>query len=284
MATVHVHVDFGGRYFLVTQHCLDGAQIGTSLQQVGGKAVAEGVRADVLLYACSLSIVLDEDKEADATQMLTTFRRDEDVVLLARLCLDFLTHDEPFPQPLDGLFTDGHQAVLASLSVHTDVTFFKEQFADLQFAELADAQAATVEHLDDGPVANALGLAAVDDAHDGFYLSQREHFGQVLADLRTLQQLRGVGLQFALQHQEAVERPDTAQDASNAAGLHTQVGQRGGKVIQLLQRHLAEVDALVCIVVEQLLEILQVGIQRVVRIGTLKSQVLHVFAQNLVTD
>ena len=48
---VDVDVYFGGGDALVAQHLLDGAQVGTALEQVGGKAVAQGVGTDDLAHS-----------------------------------------------------------------------------------------------------------------------------------------------------------------------------------------------------------------------------------------
>lgn len=46
---VYMGIDFRRGNALVAQHALDGSQVGTSFQQVGGKGVAEGVWTDVLV-------------------------------------------------------------------------------------------------------------------------------------------------------------------------------------------------------------------------------------------
>ena len=65
-----VGVDLGGRNVRVAQHLLDGTQVRTVLQQVGGEGVAQGVGRDVLLDARLLLIVLDELPKALAAHPL----------------------------------------------------------------------------------------------------------------------------------------------------------------------------------------------------------------------
>lgn len=62
MAAVQMHVDFGGADVFVAEHGLDGAEVGSALEQMGGKAVAEGVGADVLGDAGAAGVFLYEDK------------------------------------------------------------------------------------------------------------------------------------------------------------------------------------------------------------------------------
>ena len=108
MALVDMHVDFGGTDVLVSQHSLYGTQVCTTLQELCRKAMAEGVRANVLANACLLGIILDIDKERDAAQVLSSTQRDKDIVFLARLDGNALPFDEPIPQSLYGSITNGY--------------------------------------------------------------------------------------------------------------------------------------------------------------------------------
>ena len=48
--TVDVHIHLGGGYRLVPEHLLYGTQVASSLKQMCGKAVAQGVRTHRFLY------------------------------------------------------------------------------------------------------------------------------------------------------------------------------------------------------------------------------------------
>ena len=58
--TVDVGIYFGCRDTLVTEHCLYHTEVCTALEQMGGKGVAEGVRADTFLYTGHHNQLLDE--------------------------------------------------------------------------------------------------------------------------------------------------------------------------------------------------------------------------------
>lgn len=62
---VDVCVDFGGGNLLVSQHFLDGEQIGASFQQMGGERMAEGVRAYILFDSCQFRLLLDDMENHD---------------------------------------------------------------------------------------------------------------------------------------------------------------------------------------------------------------------------
>ena len=63
---VYVGIDFRRGNALVAQHALDGSQVGTSFQQVGGKGVAEGMWTDVFGDAGFLSQFFNEVEYHDA--------------------------------------------------------------------------------------------------------------------------------------------------------------------------------------------------------------------------
>ena len=65
-AAINVGIDFGCTDAFVSQHGLNGAQIGSALQQVGGKAVSESVGRDGLLYARLFGVDLDVVEYSDA--------------------------------------------------------------------------------------------------------------------------------------------------------------------------------------------------------------------------
>ena len=62
---VNVCVNFCCRYRFVSQHTLYGAQVGASLEEMGGKRVAESVRADVFGDACLHGQLLDDVENHD---------------------------------------------------------------------------------------------------------------------------------------------------------------------------------------------------------------------------
>ena len=56
--TRNMGIDLGSGNIGMSQHDLDGAKIGPVFQQMGGKAVAEHMRAQLLAYGCLAPIRL----------------------------------------------------------------------------------------------------------------------------------------------------------------------------------------------------------------------------------
>ena len=57
---VNVDIDFGSGDALMTQHLLDGSQVGSALEQMGGKAVAQRVWADDLAHPSEFTQLFDD--------------------------------------------------------------------------------------------------------------------------------------------------------------------------------------------------------------------------------
>ena len=276
VAAVQMHVYFCGANVFVAEHGLYGTEVGASLQQMGGKAVAEGVGADVFGDAGLFCVFLDEDKEADAAEMAASGGGDENVVLFPRNDLQPLAHGKPGAELACGLSANGDKAFFPSLSVYSYVAVFQEKVADFQRAEFGYPQSAPVEGLNDGSVPLALGTAGVNCANDVFYLFQAEHLGQMLAYLGAFEQFCGVVGDFLFQLQEAVEGAHAAQRTGSAACRCAFFPHLAGKLVQLFKGYCAEVYAFVRIIVEQFLQILAIGIQRVAAVSAFQAQVSDV--------
>ena len=63
---VDVCINFRSGDGLVSQHTLDGPQIGSAFQQVGGEGVAEGVRTDSFGDSGGFSQFFDDVEDHDA--------------------------------------------------------------------------------------------------------------------------------------------------------------------------------------------------------------------------
>ena len=63
---VNVHVYFRCSDLFVTEHFLYGAQVGTAFKEMGGEAMAKGVRRYRRAYAGFLTEHLDDMEDGDA--------------------------------------------------------------------------------------------------------------------------------------------------------------------------------------------------------------------------
>ena len=198
MCGIHVHVYLGGTQIFVSQHILNGTQVGTSFHQVCGKAMAEGVRRDFLGYTGLPGIVLDEDEEGDAGEFLASGARHEDIVLVTALYLYVLTDIKPCPQLPDCLGGYGHEALLVAFAMDTNKSVVQEQIGYGQVGQFADSQSAAIQHLYDAMVSDSLRLAKVYGGLNPVDFIHTQHLRQTVGNLWRFQQFRRILFQFLL--------------------------------------------------------------------------------------
>lgn len=136
--SVHLCVDFGGGNLFVSEHHLDGAEVGSSLEQMGGKSVAEGVGADLLLNASLLCISTHDVEDHHAAQ-LTAEAVQEDMILEPRLHRQFITEGEVVMDLAQGRRGDGDDSLFAALAIDHDVALLFEDVGDTKVREFGDA-------------------------------------------------------------------------------------------------------------------------------------------------
>ena len=155
-------VDFGRGNALMAQHLLNGAQVGSPFKQVGGKTVAQGVRADDLAHACQFAQLLDDVENHLPREHGTTAVQEQDVLvaLFRNLMRTRLLQIEL--NLLNSYGRDGYQTLFVALALDDDVTLLQIELRKTQTDQFAHAQAAAVECLNDGTVALPLGLGHID--------------------------------------------------------------------------------------------------------------------------
>ena len=143
----------------MTQHLLDGAQIRTVLQQVGGKRVAQRMGGDVLLDTRFLLVVLDELPEALTAHPLAA-HVDKQGGLLRRFHqlrpdLGYVVAERPDRGVVQG---DDSLPPLAFAVEHPGGQI---QVVYIQGDELADPDSGGIEQLQHSPVPEALQVGTV---------------------------------------------------------------------------------------------------------------------------
>ncbi|OPZ58380.1 MAG: hypothetical protein BWY87_01480 [Deltaproteobacteria bacterium ADurb.Bin510] len=123
------------------------------------------------------------------------------------------------PQPVPGSLSQGHQAFLVALAARQQIAQFEVQIPEPEAHQLADAQAAGVEHLEHGLVAQAQRRDGVGRLEQTLDLLAAQHGRQVGRALGCNQLARGVRLDQALVQQEAVEVLDGREPAVDRGGL-----------------------------------------------------------------
>ena len=216
-----MRVDLGGRDVAVAEHLLQHAQVGPALEHVGGKAVAQQV--GVQAGQAHLAAVLFHQAHHRAARDLAAAGVEEDsmgvlgAAGLGAAQVGAAVH-EVVLQAAQGAAHERHHALLAALALHADQAVVEQQARKAQAGELAHAQAAAVEHLEHGVVAQARGREREGLVEQAAHLRHREGLWQALGALGQRHAADGVGVCDALAHAKAVEALGCGHVAVGAAG------------------------------------------------------------------
>jgi hypothetical protein len=113
---VEVGVDLGGGDAFVSEHFLDGAQVGTTFDEMSSKTMPEGMRADVFLEPDAFDLFLNDEKYHHAAEFFAPFvEKYKLFVAFGRLDMD-ADLIEVDPQVLQGIPPDGYEALLVALA------------------------------------------------------------------------------------------------------------------------------------------------------------------------
>ena len=137
--------------------------------------------------------------------------------------------------------------------------------------EFRDTQPAGEQHLDDGTVAVSLPFGQVDSLFQKVDFGRGKHLRQVIRLFGRLQQLCRVCFHIAVKDKKTIELAYTAEDTGQGAGTDAEVGDRCSEVLQLLQRHIRQ----------ELVHIMQIGIQGIGRTAFLQFQITAETADNI---
>lgn len=195
---VNVGIYLRRRYVFVSEHLLDGSQIGSALQQRCGERVSERVGRHGLRDAGVARRVLYHYQYHGAREVCSS-AVEEHVFVFAGFDVHEVAVVEPQLQFVQGVGRYGHEALLVALARDAQVAVCGENVAELKVYEFGDAQSAGEKHFDNGTIALSLGFGEVDRLLHAVYLFCRKHLWKVFAERWRLKKLRRVVFERAVE-------------------------------------------------------------------------------------
>ena len=159
--------------------------------------MAEGVRRDGAPYARQQGVFLDHLPDVLAAQALAG-TVEEKVAALGRKVVT--PEGQPLLQQIEHQGMERHQPVLGALARHQHQPPLHVHIRHQQVADLRDAQARRIEHLQQAAVTTAAFLAHVRQLQQAVHLGLAQDFRQILGQTRAFQQAGGIALQQAFFH------------------------------------------------------------------------------------
>jgi hypothetical protein len=150
MSAPDVRIPLGRRQAGVTQELLYSSEVGSSLEQVRGKRVAQRVRSDPLLACQSNHLASDEPSNRSICQS-TTVSIDEHRI---RLRGPLATHSEiVFDGSVSGS-TEWHEPLFPSLAQESDKTARRIELGQIESHEFGAPRPRRIEQLENGAAAD----------------------------------------------------------------------------------------------------------------------------------
>ena len=135
---VDMCIDFSGGDGFMSQHALDGPQIGAAFQQMGGEGVAERMGTDILGDAGFFRQLFYHVKHHDAGDIIAPSCQ-KYVIFVSFLDFSQVTVCKPILYFFDGAGGDRYQALFAAFAFHLDESFLEVKVGDFQVTQFRHA-------------------------------------------------------------------------------------------------------------------------------------------------
>lgn len=233
MSPSHVGVDLGRAEVAVPEEKLHHAQVGPSVDQVGGKRVTENVGTDPRLEPHA-SGVAAKNRPDPLTGQGPSAGVHEKPRGFARAEKERTGGREVALEPAPGLLAHRNDAFLAALAANPENTLAGAVGGGSEIHQFAHTKTAGVEQLEERPVAQAKRPARVWglDQRGDFLLAQRARQGSTEA--RTCEREGRIVATLARGHQESVVASKSAQktgERARAAAGRLNRGKTGEKIV-----------------------------------------------------
>ena len=127
----------------------------------------------------------------------------------------------------------------------------------------------------------ALGLRHVYAVFQPVHLSRGEELGQMFTKHWRLQQFSGVLLYITVKNEKLIECAHTAKYAALRPWAYAYVMESGGKMLQVRQLHIEDMQPYAVEIVEQFVKVTRICIERVRRHATLQFEVAQIAFSNI---
>lgn len=234
-AAVYVGINLSSGYLFMTQHTLDGSQIGSALQKVGGKRVTERMWTHRLVYAGQGGKIFHNVKNHYPGQGPSAADTQEQVRLRSRFDIYVATVGKIEFNLMDRPARYRNEALLAALAGNPDETLVEEKVLHLERTQFRYTQTAAVHSLYHSPVALTFRQREVYHAYNAVYLGDRKYIRKMTAYLGGLKQFTGIVLAVSVQTQEPEQGLYSRYYAGLGSGSYTQVTHGSRKGVQVIQ-------------------------------------------------
>ena len=208
-------VDLGGGKRLMTQEFLYDPEIGAVVKHVGGKAVAEGMRADAGIETGLEEVFIEFSADRASAESLSVFVDIEGVLVESFFARVQIAIGEVSLDGLQSRGADGGESFLFSFAA--DVEDFTEEVhvGEVEGDQFADAESGAVEGFEDGAVARPQEGISIGTVEQNFDLVWFEEEGESFFLFGSANGGEGRGFDASASDQEFVKAAQGGEFARN---------------------------------------------------------------------
>ena len=217
----------------MAEHLLYCPQIGSAFEQMGGKRMAQSVRAHILRYSSKQAQLLDYIKYHHPCEHSATAVQEQYVATPA-LHLQLRTVTAYILLYLFKCHTRyRHKPLLAPFSLNYDILFIDIHLRHSQPYKFTHTQPAAIKCFDDGTVALSLGFVKVDGGNHGIDLLYCQHCWQLAPKPWRLDEHSRIVVDISLNLQKLIKRLYPRQYAGLRLSRNAQVEQSAEETVQV---------------------------------------------------
>src|SRR5216683_2937275 len=229
----HMRVNLSCSYIRVAQHELDRAEVRTPFKKVRGKTVSQLVRGETSTQAQTHSIIVQDLPNPHAAESPADPRQKQDLIVRRRTRRsgEFrAAFRQVLRDGLNGLASDGHQALLLSLADATNAANTHVDVRNAKIKQFGNAQSGGIEDLQHGTVPQSIRSRKVWRLKQLVNFIHSEIRRQAAPDFRRLQVFGRVLVDRPLHHPELIYSPERNQIPRHGPAVQLFFVQAGKKI------------------------------------------------------
>ena len=238
-ASVHVEVDFSGGDRFVAKHLLDGPEVRSPFEQMGGETVPQRMRRHFVGNAGCRRQIPDNVEDHDSRQSRPATVQEQDIAI-AGLDRSPGPLIEIFANQIDSHWRERRKPLLRAFSLYQHEPVVEREPRNPQPAQFRHSKPAAVERLDYSIVAQRLILVPVYGRYHGVDLLRAKHVGQLPAPLGHLYQLGRIPLDHPANFQIAEKSPDPGYKSAQRRRTQSHLTEIAQQLVQMILSHVGQ--------------------------------------------
>lgn len=191
LGRIEMNVNLGCGNRLVTEHLLNSAKVGSTLEEMGSETMAECMRGYILANTRCFGELLHDIEDHHSRKSATSAIKEKDI-FFAGLNVDGIPIFEISAYSLYGARRNGNNTLLGSFSLDDGERIAGRETRDSQVAEFRHSDSAAIEHFHNCAVAVGFIFIVGNSGNHSVDLFDAEHVGERPFGFRAFEEDSGI--------------------------------------------------------------------------------------------